>query len=149
MYDGRRGVAGWPYRPRMTRVTLPGRVPVTYWVFLGVSLWTSLGTQVLAFGIAWDAAGVSAALASACVAAVVAPRVVLPFLSGALADRYGPARIVAWSAAGTVVVAAATAALAPWILRHPHLLPAVSLLLGTASAFTIPAVGVIPRGSVN
>jgi len=130
----------------MPRTLTPDRVPVTYWVFLGVSLWTSLGTQVLAFG----SPGTPPESARPSPAAASPPLSLpawsfLPFFSGALADRYGPARVVSLSAAGTVVVAAATAVLAPWILRNPDLLLAVSLLLGTASAFTIPAIGVIPR----
>jgi hypothetical protein len=120
-------------------------LPARFWLFVVVSLWAALGTQVLSFGMAWQASGSSPVLAGWIVSAVVLPRLVFPVASGWVADRIGPAQTVVASALVTAMVAAATLFSASAIQRTPVLLVAVAFALGVASAFTIPASGVLPR----
>lgn len=124
-------------------------LPRRFWLFVSTAVLTAFGTQILAFGLAWEASAISPALTGGIVAATVAPRLVLPFLGGALADHFGPATVASYSARGTAIIAMAIALTAPHILTSPVLLICTALLLGVASAFTIPAIGVIPRSLVS
>lgn len=104
-----------------------------------------LGTQALAFGLVWQAADTSPALASAISFAVIAPRVALSILGGGLADRLGPGRIMIASDAVMATLVGSLALLA-WVTGpSPYVVLTCALALGLADAFYLPASGAMPK----
>ena len=65
-----------------------------FWLWLAGAGLSLLGTQVLAFGMAWAAASLSGTLAGLVLTAIVLPRVLLLLVGGAVADRAGPFRVL-------------------------------------------------------
>lgn len=122
-----------------------GRPPTVYWVWLAGVTITMLGTQALAFGLVWHAAGTSPALASAISFAVIAPRVALSIPGGGLADRLGPGRIMIVSDAAMATLVGGLAITAWLAGPSPYLLIACAFALGLADAFYLPASGAMPK----
>jgi MFS family permease len=126
-------------------VTAAPALPASYRTWLiavGASL---LGTQVLAFAMAWAAAGFSGLLAGLVLAAITLPRTLLLLVGGAVADSAGPRRVLL---TGDAVMLATTAMLAALLLTvgmSPALLLAAALVTGTVDAFYLPASGTLPR----
>jgi hypothetical protein len=120
-------------------------VPRPFWLWLAAVQLTSLGTQVLAFGMAWTATATSATLAGLVLTATVLPRVVLAAVGGTVADRLGPAQAMTASGVGVLVIATFTAVAVLLIGSPPWLLVGVAVGLGTLSTFYIPASGAMPR----
>ena len=119
--------------------------PARYWLWLGTMGLSLLGTQVLAFGMAWAAASLSGTLAGLVLTAIVLPRVLLLLVGGAVADRAGPFRVLL---VGDGVMLAVTLALALTLGSaglSPALLIGAGLAIGVVDAFYLPASGTMPR----
>ncbi|HWS31692.1 MAG TPA: MFS transporter [Actinoplanes sp.] len=120
-----------------------------YWIWLsGVTL-SLLGSQMLAFGMTWVAAGWGGAFAGAVLTAINLPRVALLLFGGALADRIG-----AWRVMITADLVMATAALllggAILLLGvQPYLLLVTAVVIGVVDAFYLPSSGSMPRRLVT
>lgn len=123
----------------------PAPIPSVYWLWLIGLVWTSLGVNLLSFGMVWMATAHSASLAGLVLLATAGPRVSLTLLGGAVADRLGPIRVMV--AADAIMAAsaggAALAALA--VGPHPVLLISAAFVLGVADAFYQPAAGAVPK----
>src|ERR1043165_7266539 len=116
-----------------------------YAIWLTAATVSMLGTQVLAFAMAWVAAGQGGAFAGLVLTAIVLPRVVLLLAGGALADRIGAWRVmIAADAAMTVVMLTLAGAALAWGER-PWLLLAAALAIGIVDAFYLPSSGSLPR----
>jgi hypothetical protein len=116
-----------------------------FWLWLAGAGLSLLGTQVLAFGMAWAAASLSGTLAGLVLTAIVLPRVLLLLVGGAVADRAGPFRVLL---VGDGVMLAVTLALALTLGSaglSPALLIGAGLAIGVVDAFYLPASGTMPR----
>jgi MFS family permease len=116
-----------------------------YRIWLGGTTASLLGSQIMAFGLIWTAAGQGGALAGAALTAVNLPRVLFLLYGGALADRIGARRVMI---ASDVTMAVATATLGTAILflgTPPWLLLAAALTIGLVDAFYLPSSGSMPR----
>ncbi|MBQ1076786.1 MFS transporter [Micromonospora sp. C31] len=124
-------------------------VPRRYWIWLGGVTLSLLGSQIMAFGMTWVAAGWGGAFAGAVLTAINLPRVALLLFGGALADRIGAWRVMITSdltmAAATVVLGAAVLifGVQPWLLL------AAALVIGVVDAFYLPSSGSMPRRLVS
>ncbi|UVI36029.1 MFS transporter [Brevibacterium spongiae] len=124
-----------------------GRAPLpkgfTTWVFTSVV--TELGTGVLGFALTWVASGHGPHLAAWVFTLTVLPSVLLGLLGGAVADRFGPRRVMlACTLAFMVIGSGLALAVTAWSTPPPVLLTA-AVLIGAVAAFYRPAVGVFPR----
>jgi MFS family permease len=119
-------------------------VPRTYWLWLSGTTLSLVGTQVLAFGMAWTAARQSGVLTGLVLTMINLPRVLLLLFGGAVADRFGAYKVVVL---GDMVMIAVTLGLALALLGGAPgaLLLAVALAIGTVDAFYLPASGAMPR----
>ena len=120
-------------------------IPGAYWIWLGGVTLSLLGTHVLAFAMAWVAAGRGGLLAGLVLTMINLPRTVLLLAGGAVGDQFGAWRtMVAGDAVMTVVtVLAATVA---WLVGVPvWLLLATALAIGVVDAFYLPSSGSMPR----
>jgi len=98
------------------------------WVLTSVV--TELGTGILAFALTWVASGHGPHLAAWVFTLTVLPAVLLGLLGGAVADRFGPRRVMLACTLAFVLIGSGIAlAVAVW----------------SAAAFYRPAVGVFPR----
>ncbi|WP_157983910.1 MFS transporter [Nesterenkonia muleiensis] len=120
-------------------------VPGVYWLWLAGLAWTSIGANLLSFGMVWTATEYSATLAGIVLLAVTVPRVTLGLFGGAVADRIGPIRVMLASDVVMVSFTAAAAVAAYFFGPHPMLLIGAALVLGTADAFYLPAAGSVPK----
>lgn len=120
------------------------RVPPRYWVWLSGATLSLVGTQVLAFGMAWAAARRSGVLAGLVLTMINLPRVLLLLVGGAVADRFGAFKVLVL---GDVVMIAVTIGFALALLagEPAALLLAVALAIGIVDAFYLPASGSMPR----
>lgn len=106
---------------------------------------SELGSGVLAFALTWVASGHGPNIAAAVLTLTVAPSVLLGLLGGAVADRFGPRRVMIICTLALLVLSASLAiAVALWA-TPPVLLMITAALIGTVSAFHRPAAGVFPR----
>lgn len=120
-------------------------IPASYWVWLTGATFTSLGTQILAFSMAWVAAGYGGMFAGFVLTATNLPRAILLLAGGAVVDRIGAWRVmISGDAAMTMVTglfAGALLVLGP----SPWLLVTLALLTGVVDAYYMPASGSMPR----
>lgn len=122
-----------------------GRMPRAFLCWAVASSTSALGTSVMAFGIAWSATGIDARLAGVVLTLVVAPRVLLLMIGGAVADRIGARRMmiagdaVMCAVAFLLALVTATLGMVVWCLLL------VSLIGGVVDAFYLPASGALPR----
>ncbi|BCJ62408.1 MFS transporter [Micromonospora endophytica] len=120
-------------------------VPPAYWTWLGGTTLSLLGVQAMAFAMAWTAAGQGGRFAALVLSAIVAPRVLLLLVGGAVADRFGPWIVLVLSDAAMIVVMAALA-VAVWSPADPGLpLLLTALAIGIVDAFYLPSTGAMPR----
>lgn len=121
------------------------RLPRGFNAWVAASVGSELGAGVLGFALTWLASGFGAHVAAAVLTLTVAPSVVLGLVGGAVADRFGPRRVMV-TGTGALLVSSAAAAVvaATWGVTVP-LLVCLGCLIGTISAFLRPAVGVFPR----
>lgn len=125
------------------------RIPKRYWAWLGGVTLSSVGTQILSFGMAWVAAGYGGIFAGLVLTAVNLPRTVLLLAGGAVSDRIGAWRVmISGDIAMTVVTALFAGSLLAW---GPNiwLLMIIAVLIGIVDAFYIPAAGAMPRRLVT
>lgn len=120
-------------------------VPAAYWIWLIGLAWTSVGVNLLAFGMVWMAASHSATLAGLVLLATAAPRFTLTQVGGAVADRVGPIRMMIAADSIMAALTAAAAATALLVGPHPALLISAAAVLGLADAFYQPATGSVPK----
>lgn len=121
------------------------RIPKRYWAWLGGATLSSVGTQILSFGMAWVAAGYGGIFAGLVLTAVNLPRTVLLLIGGAVSDRIGAWRVmISGDIAMTVVTALFAGSLLVWG-PNVWLLLIVAVLMGIVDAFYIPAAGAMPR----
>lgn len=121
------------------------RTPRGFNAWVAATVGSELGAGVLSFSLTWTASGHSPQLASTVLMLTVAPSVFLGLLGGAVADRFGPRRVMI---AGTLAMVAISAGLGvAVILWTPGaaLLMITAALIGTVAAFQRPAAGVFPR----
>ena len=134
----------------MTVVDAPERVlPRPYLAWLSGTTVARLGEAVLGFALGWAASGHGGTTAALVLTLNGLPRLVLLVVGGAVADRFGARRLLVAGEAGllalTVVLAVALARFGTpaWLLL------AASLVLGTVTAFCLPAWGSMPRRLVE
>ncbi len=113
--------------------------------WVAATVGSELGSGILAFALTWTASGIGPQVASAVLTLTVAPSVALGLLGGAVADRFGPRRVmIAGTLAMVLVSAALGVAVILWMPSAVLLLIAATLI-GTVAAFQRPAAGVFPR----
>ncbi|WP_191089775.1 MFS transporter [Nesterenkonia ebinurensis] len=120
-------------------------MPSIYWLWLGGLAWTTIGVNLLSFGMVWTATAHSGLLAGVVLFSTTLPRVILALFGGAVADRLGPLRLMFTSDAAMSAFCASAAALVVVVGPHPALLIGVALMLGIADAFYYPAAGAVPK----
>lgn len=113
--------------------------------WVAATVGSELGAGILAFALTWVASGHGPNVASGVLTATVAPSVMLALLGGAVADRYGPRRVMIFSTAALVVVSAGLALAVAFWSTSAVLLLITAALIGSISAFHRPAAGVFPR----
>lgn len=123
----------------------PAQIPPLYWLWLVGLVWTSVGVNLLSFGMVWMATSHSASLAGLVLVATAGPRVTLTLVGGAVADRLGPIRVMVAADSMMTVLTAAAAATALFVGPHPALLLSAAFVLGVADAFYQPAAGSVPK----
>lgn len=129
---------------RTADISVP-TVPGTYWLWLAGLGWTSVGLNLLHFGMVWEAAAHSPALAGAVLLVVILPRATISLLGGSVADRLGPLRVMMIAdAVMTVAMLGIVAALLTWG-SSPGLLLTSAATLGVADAFYQPSSGAVPK----
>ncbi|PRB15162.1 MFS transporter [Microbacterium sp. MYb62] len=122
-----------------------GRAPRGFTAWVAATVGSELGAGILAFALTWVASGHGPNVASAVLTATVAPSVVLGLLGGAVADRFGPRRVLIVGTAMLMVVSTGLALAVVFWPTSVVLLLITAVLIGTVSAFQRPAVGVFPR----
>lgn len=125
----------------MTRLTLPKGFNA--WV--AATIGSELGSGVLAFALTWVASGHGPNVAAAVLTLTVAPSVLLGLLGGAIADRFGPRRIMIFCTSALMILSGGLAIAVTLWATPPLLLMITAALIGTVAAFHRPAAGVFPR----
>ncbi|AGZ45169.1 MFS transporter [Actinoplanes friuliensis] len=114
-------------------------------VWLGAATVSLLGTQVLAFAMAWIAAGRGGTFAALVLTAINLPRVLLLLAGGAVADRFGAWRVMIAADVLMTVVMLGLVGAAARFGEQPVLLVTSALAVGVVDAFYLPASGAMPR----
>lgn len=125
----------------MTRLRLPRGF--NWWVAATVG--SELGAGVLAFALTWVASGHGPNVAAAVLTLTVAPSVVLGLIGGAVADRFGPRRVMIVCVLALMALSGSLAVAVTLWATPPPLLMITAVLIGTVAAFHRPAAGVFPR----
>ncbi|GIL31468.1 hypothetical protein NUM_67220 [Actinocatenispora comari] len=120
-----------------------GRLGYGWW--LGGSAVSLLGSSAQGFALGWAATGYGGSWAALVLTATTAPRLLLALLGGAVADRYGPWRVLVGAGAAMLAVTAGFAAAVAAVGIALPLLVAVAMLVGVGSAFQYPAAGTVVR----
>jgi MFS family permease len=120
-------------------------MPKGFNAWVGASVGSELGSGVLAFALTWVASGYGPHVAAAVLTASIAPSVLLGLLGGAVADRFGPRRVMAICTTALLLISGGLAAAVALWSTPPVLLLLTAALIGTVSAFHRPAAGVFPR----
>ena len=123
----------------------PAQISSVYWLWLVGLGWTSLGVNLLSFGMVWTATAHSAWLAGLVLLATAVPRVALTLLGGAVADQWGPVRVMITADVIMATCTSAAAVTAHAVGPHPVLLIGAAFVLGVADAFYQPAAGAVPK----
>ncbi|MDQ0645145.1 MFS transporter [Microbacterium murale] len=113
--------------------------------WVAATVGSELGSGVLAFALTWTASGHGPHVASAVLTLTVAPAVLLGLLGGAVADRFGPHRVMIICTLAMILVSAGLGVVV--LVREPTsaLLLITAVLIGTIAAFQRPASSVFPR----
>ena len=120
------------------------RLPASFHAWLAAATIAALGDGVLFFAIGWTAAGLGGHVAGLLLTLVVLPRTALMLVAGAIGDRFGIRKtVIACDAAMLVALTLylVAAGAVPAVLS----LAALALVIGTVSAFRLPASGALPR----
>jgi MFS family permease len=121
------------------------RLPKGFNAWVATSVGAELGSGVLAFALTWVASGYGPQTASWVLTLTVAPSVAFGLIGGAVADRFGPRRIMIFGTLALMIVSGGLAAAVALWGTPPVLLMIAAALIGTVAAFHRPAVGVFPR----
>lgn len=120
-------------------------VPRSYWMWLGGTTLSLLGTQAMAFALAWVATGQGGVFAGLMLTAINLPRVLLLLFGGAVADRVGAWKVMITADAAMVLITVVLA-IGAWSLDDPRaLLLVTALAIGIVDAFYLPSSGSMPR----
>ncbi len=131
--------------PTLAKREMAISIPARYWIWLSGATFASLGTQILAFSMAWVAAGYGGAFAGLVLTATNLPRALLLLVGGTVVDRYGAWRVML---SGDTAMTMVTGVFAGMLLicgPSPWLLVAVALLMGVVDSYYMPAAGSMPR----
>lgn len=123
----------------------PPRIPRGFHAWVVTTFAAELGAGVLAFALTWTASGHGPQAASAVLTLTIAPTVLLGLLGGAVADRFGPHRVMLAGTGAMMLLSAGLAVAVVVWTPLPAVLLAAAVLTGTVSAFFRPAAGVFPR----
>lgn len=105
---------------------------------------SQVGDAVLYFGLGWAASSYGGSAAGLVLLAEIAPRAALILLGGAVADRLG-SRVVMLAADLVMLVGSTAIAAAVVVAGTPlWLLVGIGLLVGTTTAFYLPATAAFP-----
>jgi hypothetical protein len=124
-------------------------LPRAWLLFLAASTLSQLGNSVLWFALVWAAASHGGQVAALVLTASGLPRLLLVLVGGSVADRVGARRLLVWTESAMVVVCLALAAGLHTTGPTPWLLAAAGLASGVVSAFSLPALGSMPRRLVD
>ncbi|GAB2489757.1 hypothetical protein GCM10027063_33810 [Promicromonospora xylanilytica] len=113
--------------------------------FVAAGTLSQLGDSVLWFALGWAAAAHGGPVAALVLTASGLPRLLLVLLGGSVADRVGARRLLLCSEALMVVACLALAVGLRATGPAPWLLVAAGLASGVVSAFSLPALGSMPR----
>lgn len=128
---------------------MPTPLPRAWLVFVAASTLSQLGDSVLWFALGWAATAHGGPVAALVLTASGLPRLLLVLVGGSVADRVGARRLLLCSETVMVAVCLALAAGLQATGPAPWLLVAVSLISGVVSAFSLPALGSMPRRLVD
>ncbi|MEU4385705.1 MFS transporter [Promicromonospora sp. NPDC023805] len=120
-------------------------LPRAWLVFLAASTLSQLGNSVLWFALGWAAAAHGGQVAALVLTASGLPRLLLVLVGGSVADRVGARRLLLCTESAMVMVCLALAASLQATGPTPWLLAAAGLASGVVSAFSLPALGSMPR----
>lgn len=121
------------------------RFPRGFHSWIVASLGSELGAGLLAFALTWTASGHGPGPAATVAIASVLPAVLLCLVGGAVADRFGPRRVLIATEIAMIVVCTTLAVTSAVWGPEPWLLVAAATLTGTVFAFARPAAGTFPR----
>lgn len=124
-------------------------LPRTWLVFLAASTLSQLGNSVLWFALGWAAASHGGLVAALVLTASGLPRLLLVLVGGSVADRVGARRLLLCTESVMVIVCLALAVGLHTTGPTPWLLAAAGLASGVVSAFSLPALGSMPRRLVD
>lgn len=124
-------------------------LPRAWLVFLAASTLSQLGSSVLWFALGWAAASHGGQVAALVLTASGLPRLLLVLVGGSVADRVGARRLLLYTESAMVMVCLALAAGLQATGPTPWLLAAAALASGVVSAFSLPALGSMPRRLVD
>jgi len=121
------------------------RLPKGFNAWVAATVGSDLGSGVLAFALTWVATGYGPGTASIVLTLTVAPTVLLGLLGGAVADRYGPRRVMITCTIALMLVSATLALIVSAQGPTEITLLVAAALIGSIAAFHRPAIGVFPR----
>ncbi|MGI5190336.1 MFS transporter [Promicromonospora sp. CA-289599] len=124
-------------------------LPRAWLVFLAASTLSQLASSVLWFALGLAAASHGGQVAALVLTASGLPRLLLVLVGGSVADRVGARRLLLCTESAMVMVCLALAAGLQATGPTPWLLAAAGLASGVVSAFSLPALGSMPRRLVD
>ncbi|MFD7023416.1 MFS transporter [Promicromonospora sukumoe] len=128
---------------------MPAPLPLPWLAFLAASTLSQLGSTVLWFALGWAAASHGGQVAALVLTASGLPRLLLVLVGGSVADRVGARRLLLVTESVMVAVCLALAFGLHATGPTPWLLAAAGLASGIVSAFSLPALGSMPRRLVD
>lgn len=123
--------------------------PRSWLVFLAASTLSQLGNSILWFALGWAATSHGGQVTALVLTASGLPRLVLVLVGGSVADRIGARRLLLWSESVMVVACLALASGLHATGPDPAILVAAGLVSSVVSAFSLPALGSMPRHLVD
>lgn len=128
---------------------MPVKLPRAWLAFLAASTLSQLSSTVLWFALGWVAAAHGGQAAALVLTASGLPRLLLVLVGGSLADRVGARRLLLCTESVMVAVCLTLAVALRSTGPTPWLLAAAGLASGVVSAFSLPALGSMPRRLVD
>ncbi|MGQ7313299.1 MFS transporter [Microbacterium arabinogalactanolyticum] len=120
-------------------------MPRGFALWVAATIGSDLGSGILAFALIWVASGHGPDVAAAVMTLTVAPSVLLGLLGGAVADRFGPRRVMICCVSALIMTSVALALVVMLWTAQPAILMIAAVTIGTITAFSRPAAGVFPR----
>ncbi|MEV0949681.1 MFS transporter [Promicromonospora sp. NPDC050249] len=128
---------------------MPTPLPRAWLVFLAASTLSQLGNSVLWFALGWAAASHGGQVAALVLTASGLPWLLLVLVGGSVADRVGVRWLLLCTESVMVIACLALAVGLHTTGPAPWLLAAAGLASGVVSAFSLPALGSMPRHLVD